>query len=47
MKAYDKTNNVILIQTPAVIAILIDNQKLLVTNLGDSRAVLSKTGKAI
>ena len=47
MKAYDKIDNVILIHTPVVIAILIDSRKLSVASLGDSRAVLSKTGKAL
>ena len=47
MKAYDKTDNVIRIHTPAVTAILIESRKLLVANVGDSRAVLRKNGKAI
>ena len=47
MKAYDKTNKAILIRTPVVTAILIDSRKLLVANVGDSRAVLTKNGKAI
>lgn len=55
MKAYDKTDKAILIHTPdlarggstAVTAILIDSLKLLVANVGDSRAVLSKNGRAI
>ena len=47
MKAYAKKNNVIRIHTPTVTAILIDSRKLLVASLGDSRAVLSKNGKAI
>ena len=46
-KAYDKRNNVIRIHTPTVTTILIDSQKLLVANAGDSRAVLSQNGKSI
>ena len=47
MKAYDKTDKAILICTLVVTAILIDSRKLLVANVGDSRVVLSKNGKAI
>ena len=47
MKSYDKTDKAILIHTLVVTAILIDSQKLLVANVGDSRAVFSKNGKAI
>ena len=47
MKAYDKTYKAILIHTPVVIAILIDSRKILFTNVGESRVVLRKNGKAI
>ncbi|XVE49541.1 hypothetical protein DITRI_Ditri01bG0090900 [Diplodiscus trichospermus] len=54
-KAYEKTDQAILSHSPdlgrggstAVTAILIDGQKLWVSNIGDSRAVLSKNGQAI
>ncbi|KAK8586151.1 hypothetical protein V6N13_130674 [Hibiscus sabdariffa] len=54
-KAYEKTDQEILSHSPdlgrggstAVTAILIDGQKLWVANVGDSRAVLSKSGQAI
>ena len=47
MKAYDKTYKAILIHTPVVIAILIDSRKILFANVGESRVVLRKNGKAI
>ena len=47
MKAYDKTDKAILIHTPAFTAILIDSRKLLVANVGESRAFFSKNAKAI
>ena len=47
MKAYDKTDNVILIHTNAITTILIDSRKLLVANVGDFREVLRKNRKAI
>ncbi|KAE8708567.1 putative protein phosphatase 2C 44 [Hibiscus syriacus] len=54
-KAYEKTDQEILSHSPdlgrggstAVTAILIDGQKLWVANIGDSRAILSKSGQAI
>ncbi|XP_057857617.1 probable protein phosphatase 2C 9 isoform X1 [Cryptomeria japonica] len=55
MKAYDKTDKAILRHTPdfarggstAVTVILIDGVKLLVANVGDSRAVVCQRGRAI
>ena len=47
MKAYDKTDKAILIHTPTITAILIDSQKLLVANVGESIVVLRKNGKFI
>ena len=47
MKPYDKTDKGILIHTLVVTAILIDSRKILVANVGDCRAVLTKNGKAI
>ncbi|XP_019440357.1 PREDICTED: probable protein phosphatase 2C 9 [Lupinus angustifolius] len=55
IKAYETTDQAILSHNPdlgrggstAVTAIIINNQKLLVANVGDSRAVLSKGGVAI
>ncbi|KAK4254247.1 hypothetical protein QN277_009651 [Acacia crassicarpa] len=55
VKAYEATDTAILSHTPdlgrggstAVTAIIINNQKLWVANVGDSRAVLSKDGVAI
>ncbi|XP_052189638.1 probable protein phosphatase 2C 10 isoform X1 [Diospyros lotus] len=54
-KAYLKTDQAILSQSSdlgrggstAVTAILIDGQRLVIANLGDSRAVLSRQGQAI
>ncbi|KAI7744214.1 hypothetical protein M8C21_019461 [Ambrosia artemisiifolia] len=54
-KAYERTDQAILSHNPdlgrggstAVTAILINGQKLWVANVGDSRAVLSKSGQAI
>lgn len=54
-KAYEKTDEAILSHNPdlgrggstAVTAILINGEKLWIANVGDSRAVLSKGGKAI
>ncbi|XP_071691613.1 probable protein phosphatase 2C 9 [Rutidosis leptorrhynchoides] len=54
-KAYERTDQAILSHNPdlgrggstAVTAILINGRKLWVANVGDSRAVLSKRGKAI
>ena len=47
MKTYNKKDKSILIHTPIDTNILIDSRKLLVANVGDSRAILSKNGKAI
>ena len=47
IKAYDKIDKVIPIHTPTITSILTDSQKIFVANVDDSRAVLSKTGKAI
>ncbi|KAJ9159115.1 hypothetical protein P3X46_024642 [Hevea brasiliensis] len=55
LKAYEKTDQAILSHSPdlgsggstAVTAILINGQKLWIANVGDSRAVLSRRGKAI
>jgi hypothetical protein len=55
LKAYDFTDKVVLQKAPvlgiggstAVTAILIDGRKLLVANVGDSRAVLCRAGEAI
>ncbi|XP_054777870.1 probable protein phosphatase 2C 9 [Prosopis cineraria] len=55
VKAYEATDKAILSQSPdlgrggstAVTAIVINNQKLWIANVGDSRAVLSKDGQAI
>ena len=47
MKAYDKTDKAIIIHTPFVTVILIDSRKLLVANVGESRAILSENRKAI
>jgi serine/threonine protein phosphatase PrpC len=54
-KAYESTDQAILTHSPdlgrggstAVTAILINNQKLWVANVGDSRAVLSRGGVAV
>ncbi|MFS7995958.1 putative protein-serine/threonine phosphatase [Helianthus anomalus] len=54
-KAYERTDQAILSHNPdlgrggstAVTAILINGRKLWVANVGDSRAVLSKSGRAI
>lgn len=54
-KAYDKTDKAILSHNPdlgrggstAVTAILIDGRKLWMANVGDSRAVLAKGGRAL
>lgn len=54
-KAYDKTDQAILSHDPqlgrggstAVTAILVDLRKLWIANVGDSRAVLSRGGRAI
>lgn len=54
-KAYERTDQAILTHSPdlgrggstAVNAILIDGQRLLIANVGDSRAVLSRGGQAI
>ncbi|KAM6554528.1 hypothetical protein CsatB_015290 [Cannabis sativa] len=54
-KAYERTDQAILSHSPdlgrggstAVTAILIDNRKLWIANVGDSRAVLSKKGQAV
>lgn len=54
-KAYERTDQAILNHNPdlgrggstAVTAILIDGQKLLVANVGDSRAVLSRKAQAV
>ncbi|GAV65358.1 PP2C domain-containing protein [Cephalotus follicularis] len=54
-KAYEKTDEAILSHRPdlgrggstAVTAILINGRKLLVANVGDSRAVLSRKGQAV
>lgn len=54
-KAYDRTDNKILEKTAelgrggstAVTAILINGSRLVVANVGDSRAVLSKNGVAL
>lgn len=54
-KAYERTDEAILSHTPdlgrggstAVTAILINGEKLWIGNVGDSRAVLSRGGKAI
>ncbi|KAH9288304.1 hypothetical protein KI387_032421, partial [Taxus chinensis] len=55
VKAYEKTDKAILGNTPelgpsgsiVVTAIVIDGKKLLVANVGDSRAVLCRNGRAI
>ena len=47
MKAYDKTDKAIIICTHVVTTILIDSRKLLVANVGDSRAILGENGKTI
>ncbi|KAH9300817.1 hypothetical protein KI387_012400, partial [Taxus chinensis] len=55
VKSYEKTDKAILGNTPklglgsstVVTAILIDGKKLLVVNVGDSRAVLCRNGRAI
>ncbi|WMV50880.1 hypothetical protein MTR67_044265 [Solanum verrucosum] len=55
LQAYERTDQAILSHTPdlgqggstAVTAILINGRKLWIANVGDSRAVLSKRGKAI
>ncbi|XP_077249918.1 putative protein phosphatase 2C 9 [Tasmannia lanceolata] len=54
-KAYERTDQAILSHTPdlgrggstAVTAILINGEKLWIANVGDSRAVLSKSGRAV
>jgi hypothetical protein len=54
-KAYEFTDKVVLQKAPdlgiggstAVTAILIDGRKLLIANVGDSRAVLCRAGEAI
>ena len=47
MKTYNKKDKSILIHTPIDTNVLIDSRKLLVANVGNSRAVLSQNGKSI
>ncbi|CAN6479878.1 unnamed protein product [Victoria cruziana] len=54
-RAYEKTDQAILTHSPdlgrggstAVTAIIVDGQKLWIANVGDSRAVLSRSGNAV